>query len=411
MENIYNQHNTSEYGIKEKLQKVKNKTSPTRIIEKYSIRSSIHIEKATNVVFQYNARENYSKKVVFADEINELLNDSTIASSIYLEELNKRSLAYEKWTKQKLQSKVITHLSAVINLRRIHTIKNLMPILEYLESSLDTKVLQVAIHRDEGKLINKKTKEKLVSGIDFFLNYNNKKLYYNKGYTEKINEDMYEKEKNYHAHIEFVGIDSKGNAIKRNYLNKLYLSNLQTFVDKSLKIKRGKNFYQNKNVKPQKIIDEGEMKRIANNKKTIESKNRILVKKIKNNATKEIALLKKDLHRVKKDCFALIEEKQQKEKIHNDEISKYVVNIQLLETLNKERIHKAKEKEKHVSELKKIISEKEQKIEELELKNNKYESTLRNWEEDRRREKDIQTKEFIGHSDIKTTMRYIRPKD
>jgi hypothetical protein len=66
-------------------------------------------------------------------------------------------------------------------------------------------------------------------------------------------------EKNYHAHIEMMGIDSKGNGIKRNYMNIRTLSNIQTFVAKELDMQRG-----NQSV----IINEnGELERDFSNRK------------------------------------------------------------------------------------------------------------------------------------------------
>ena len=92
-----------------------------------------------------------------------------------------------------------------------------------------------------------------------------KSLFRDKKYTQKINLDEYNIVKNYHAHIEFLGLDSKGEAIKRNYMSKYNLSQLQTFVAQELKMERGKNYYETKEKAP-KRLDVLDFKR-ANTKK------------------------------------------------------------------------------------------------------------------------------------------------
>jgi len=49
----------------------------------------------------------------------------------------------------------------------------------------------------------------------------------------------YDIEKNYHAHFEMMGLDSTGQAIKRNKLSKFQLSKMQTDVAKILEMERG----------------------------------------------------------------------------------------------------------------------------------------------------------------------------
>ena len=132
-------------------------------------KSSIHIQKASAGAITHNSRENYAKSVVFTDEKNEIWNDKKRAFEIFKNELAIRSEAYSKRTNQKLQKTAVTHLSAVVNLERHHTLKDLEKIKDELEKVFDTKVFQMAIHRDEGKIKHKETGEYLVSGIDFFL--------------------------------------------------------------------------------------------------------------------------------------------------------------------------------------------------------------------------------------------------
>lgn len=76
------------------------------------------------------------------------------AYKIFRNELAIRSESYTKRTKQKLQKNTATSISAVVNLEYYHTLKDLEELRNYLETEFGTKVFQMAIHRDEGKLIN-----------------------------------------------------------------------------------------------------------------------------------------------------------------------------------------------------------------------------------------------------------------
>ncbi len=217
--------------------------------------SSIHIQKASDGAITHNSRENYSKSVVFTDEKNELWNDKKQAYEIYRSELTQRVEAYTKRTNQKLQKTAVTQLSAVVNLQQHHTLKDLEKIKEELETVFDTKVYQMAIHRDEGKLKHKETGEYLASGIDFHLNPKDNKYYFEKRvekkvhiYERELNIDDYEIEKNYHAHIEMMGLDSQGQAIRQK-MNRFVLSKLQDFTAETLQMERGKNYLVEKSSK------------------------------------------------------------------------------------------------------------------------------------------------------------------
>ena len=202
-------------------------------------KSSIHIATGGGINIMHNSRETFSLSQVFSDEKNEVSCNSKVAFEIYRQELSIRSQAYTKRTHQKLQKRAITHLSAIVNLNENHTLKDLDPLKKFLEQKLDTKVFQIAIHKDEGKLTEIETGLDLVSGKDFFKNPKDNKLYFDRKYTKKIDMSQYDIQKNYHAHIEFMGLDSEGNSIKRNRLNRNFLRELQTFTANSLQMQRG----------------------------------------------------------------------------------------------------------------------------------------------------------------------------
>lgn len=165
--------------------------------------SSIHIATGGNGYFAHNSRESHTNNVIFDDEQNYCSCTNAQAFETYKAELQKRSDAYTERTGQKLQSKSVTHLSAIVNFNKEHTEKDIQKVCKYLEKTFDTKVIQFAMHRDEGH----------------------------------INESG-EKVKNYHAHIEFMGLDSKGNSVRRK-LNKQALVKLQSETAKILNMERG----------------------------------------------------------------------------------------------------------------------------------------------------------------------------
>ena len=201
--------------------------------------SSIHIKKAKDGSVGHNSREHFSYSIVFPDGKNECNATLKEAYTLYRFELQKRSEAYTKRTGQKLQKKAVTKLSAIVNLEAHHTLEDLEPIKAELEAQFGTKVYQMAIHRDEGKLISKTDGTEFYSGIDFFLNHDDKQLYFDKKFTQLVPLEEYDTQKNYHAHIEMMGLDEDGNAIRQK-MNKIALKELQTFTAKALKMQRGK---------------------------------------------------------------------------------------------------------------------------------------------------------------------------
>lgn len=201
--------------------------------------SSIHIQRATDGSPGHNSREHFSYSIVFPDGKNECNATLQEAYILYRYELQKRSEAYTKRTGQKLQKKAVTQLSAIVNLEAHHTLEDLEPIKTELEAKFGTKVYQMAIHRDEGKLISKANGTEFYSGKDFFLNHDDQQLYFDQKFTRLVPLEEYETHKNYHAHIEMMGLDEDGNAIRQK-MNKIALKELQTFTAKALKMQRGK---------------------------------------------------------------------------------------------------------------------------------------------------------------------------
>ena len=177
--------------------------------------SSIHFASGGSGYFSHNSRESETNNVIFNDEENYCSTSKDEAFKMYREELKIRSEAYQERTGQKLQKNATTHISAIFNFNKDTTPEQAHKVGEYLEKLLDTKVLQLAMHRDEGHIIESDS-EDIHNGIN-------------------VNTAI----KNYHGHIELMGLDSQGNSIRRK-LDKPMLREIQTEVAKILEMERGK---------------------------------------------------------------------------------------------------------------------------------------------------------------------------
>lgn len=185
--------------------------------------SSIHIEAGKIGFFSHNSREKETSNAIFNDEENFCSCDFKTAVTTFRAELKTRTKVYIKNhpTRTKLHAKTLTHLSAIVNFNKEHTPDDIKKICDYLENTLDTKVIQYSMHRDEGHIIEDEIKS-IHDSIDV---------------DTKI--------KNYHAHIEFMGLDSKGGSVRRK-IDKPFLKQLQTDVAKILNMQRGHESGYNK---------------------------------------------------------------------------------------------------------------------------------------------------------------------
>lgn len=242
--------------------------------------SSIHIASGAGGYFAHNSREQETVNSIFKDEPNFCSCSKDEAFKIYKTELETRTQAYlsNHPTRKKLHAKTATHLSAIVNFNKEHTPQDIKRVCDYLEERFDTKVIQYSMHRDEGWEDN---------GVPV---------------------------KNYHAHIEFMGLDSKGNSIKRQ-LKRKELIELQTTVANLLGMKRGTNYTAEQKPRP-KRLDTHEYK--AKAKAVHEAKQEYNFREMQKRITTLEHLTteqKKDLHRLNsqvKNKKATIEELEQK---------------------------------------------------------------------------------------------------
>lgn len=180
-------------------------------------KSSIHIEGGNFNFFRHNDRSRPTKNSIFRDEKNEYWNDSETAYKLWKSLVQKRSEKYQQRRGRKLHKKTLTHLSAIVNLNQHHKLDDLKPLARYLEQEFGARVVQVAIHRDEGHVDSKGNAVK-----------------------------------NYHAHIEMVGIDEDGNSVRRK-LDRGALIKLQSKTAELLGMERGTNYTAEQKPRPKRL--------------------------------------------------------------------------------------------------------------------------------------------------------------
>lgn len=180
-------------------------------------KSSIHIQAGSYNFFRHNDRSQRTKNSIFNDEKNEFDNDSEKAYKIWRSEVDRRSEIYTKRTGRKLHKKTLTHLSAIVNLNQHHTLDDVKRVADHIEREFGAKVVQIAIHRDEGHV-----------------------------------SDAGEAIKNYHAHIEMTGIDAEGNSVRRK-LDRAALIRLQTKTAELLQMQRGTNYTAERKARPKRL--------------------------------------------------------------------------------------------------------------------------------------------------------------
>jgi len=180
-------------------------------------KSSIHIEAGNPGFLSHNDRSRATVNSIFDDEKNEVWNSAKEGFKLYRSELAARTEKYRERTGQKLQKNAITHLSAIVNFNKHHTMSDMRKVARYLENELGTKVFQIAMHRDEGHVDQ--------HGL---------------------------KHKNYHAHIEFMGLDQDGYSVRKK-LTRAMLIQMQSDIAEILGMERGICYAQEQKPRPKRL--------------------------------------------------------------------------------------------------------------------------------------------------------------
>jgi DNA repair exonuclease SbcCD ATPase subunit len=229
-------------------------------------KSSIHIENGNAGYLAHNDRSKATVNSIFKHNKNEIWNSKEDAFKMYRFELAARSDAYTKRTHQKLQKKTTTHLSAIVNLNENHNLDDVKKVASLLERKLDTKVFQIALHRDEGHI-----------------------------------NDEGEEVVNFHAHIEFMGLDQEGRSIRQK-LKKKMLMDLQSETAMVLKMERGKEYVKGMHPRPKRLDTYEYKAHKKEESKTVKAKQKDL--------KEDIAKLKKQLQEqgAKRQQYAELEQ-------------------------------------------------------------------------------------------------------
>ena len=185
------------------------KTPERNIMRKSSITLK-HFQEVQVHHFLHNSREKPTINSIFSTEKNYTNVDGRTAIKNFWKEFSIRSKKYTEKTNKKLPKNTIKHISGIFNIDENTTKKQIENVIKYLEKSLDTKVIQYSIHKDEGHIDEN----------------NNKKI-------------------NYHVHLEMVGLDSNGRSVRKK-ITRQFLRNLQTEVARILGMERGQDVRKTK---------------------------------------------------------------------------------------------------------------------------------------------------------------------
>jgi chromosome segregation ATPase len=309
--------------------------------------SSIHIGKVSSGSFLHNDRTQKVSYLIDDSSLNECSRSSSECLKEYQSLKLQASENYTKLTNQKMQKSTIFLKEAIVNLQEHHTLKDLEPIKERLES-YGFKVLQISIHRDEG-----------------FINPENKK------------------EKNYHAHITMFNLDvESGKSVKFGKDYRTELSKLQTFTANALKMERGK-------VSVQEHADELKVS-VSKASKRLDTHDYKKAMKIKEEAQQQLTISQKEATKeltIKYDTM-LSHAVQLVNKNHalETELYNFREMQKQITSLDTENVELKKELHKLNSEINKLknddvlkaqkIEELESKINELRLTNNRLDDTV-----------------------------------
>ena len=167
----------------------------------------VEIKPASEERFFYIDRT-YKEKGVIIDNSYEVSCRGEDALKEFREDIEKYKTLWQKIHKRKLPNNTALLLEAIIKLNKIHTMADIKRVVKLLEETLEVKVYQYALHRDEG----------IIKDGKIYINY--------------------------HAHILFSGIvydkDSNNIYSLKKRLKKGILRNINKAVAIELNVKKYK---------------------------------------------------------------------------------------------------------------------------------------------------------------------------
>ena len=131
----------------------------------------------------------------------------------------------------------------IINLNNTHDMADCQKVADYVANKFNFHSTRIAIHRDEGRLIDldnadDKTNTLILTGKrkNCYKDENSKKYYWDKELSKEINVGVVY---NYHAHLNFLTIKDAKQNMRRAYIKREDLSELQTKLAIMLDMPRG----------------------------------------------------------------------------------------------------------------------------------------------------------------------------
>ena len=198
--------------------------------------SSINFKRAKANAFRHNDRSQISENVFRELSKNNLCSATAVEAEREMQAYYDRvSKAYRERTGQRMQTTLQKQRwSAVANIRADHTLKDCVALGQALAEKYGWKLLQVAIHRDEGhfeKYVHKNSDDE---------------------YTFKDGTIF---QTNQHCHFEFLTLNESGvTSFKLRDFGRREMREIQTYVAEFLEMERGKK-YSEIGEKPPKRLD------------------------------------------------------------------------------------------------------------------------------------------------------------
>ena len=349
-------------------------------IENSTPRSSRHNSRADKPKYLIsNSRNNFYKKYNLYQSDKQFLE---LSMQLYKDKIGQRM--------QELQKSALIK-EAVISLESQHTEKDIHDLFYKLNKEYGGhKILELAIHRDEGHFIDEEGKTYYPNSSIFF-NKNNKNWYLNPKFTKDTKKLKLKKIMNYHAHVKFTMMnDTTG---KTSRMNKGDYSNRHKLVANSLNmryspsadrlIKRDisevKSYHDANRVKNSKIIKKISKKSINSiqselkDKKKIQNKDLDLLKKeYRQKMIDDKELYTKESYRKLHNLFKIAKENNRKQELEMENVIFNFEQLQI-ELLAEEHL---KEERRLDIEFGKILAEQNEHMYIEEKEENKLETKI-----------------------------------
>lgn len=349
--------------------------------------SAFHLEKTSSAKggkhqLEHNTREKPPRYLIGAKsgeigfECNRELSEALALKEKMISEAKEAYERNRKGRARKFQATAY-EWSAVCNLTNAHTMQDLENLAQKIHDKYGFQCYQISIHRDEGYLIDKKTRARLVSTKNFWLDNKTGIYYKDRAKTQILAKNdaelslNYIKEINYHAHLEFITLDERTGKNRQADLNRAKLRELQTLVANELKMERGvdRRESKTKRIKPREY---GERIAVAHNLTLKVEQNKQFNAELKENlANKDILLEKYRAEReAMKNSNEAIQSDYSKIKQLNEELQKQIKAQELtIENMNKKFAELQEELRKEREKREKAENDRARLAAELESKN------------------------------------------